>query len=178
MKKSEKSLVLNLKKVLANDRVYNEPMAIREKRQGFGRPIEKPYTVEVGSEICRMVENGSSIHEVCEAMGFSNFQLFKWLRVYPDFANIYAQARANQAHALDSQASENVKLMLAGGMTPEQCRVANDLLKWQASKRLATVYGDKLQTQNDTSITVKVEYAQALPAAAEPVLEADFTEED
>lgn len=138
-----------------------------------GRPLS--YTVEKGDIVCDAIEAGKGFRYIEETHGINAHAIYRWLDGVEEFRQRYASARQNQAHSFVERIDQLTDQMLNREITTEQCRVAIDALKWTASKRLATVYGDKLQTENSTKITVQVEYGSS-PSLPSGIIDAEIVD--
>jgi hypothetical protein len=141
----------------------------QKKINPVGRPTS--YNKELGDEICLAISTSvdglrkltakyphfPTISTICE-----------WVIKNPEFSVQYARARAFQA---DFQADWAMEVALDGSNDTiidengnERCnhewisrsRLIVDTIKWRASKLVPKVYGDKLETMQNVSITEKV----------------------
>lgn len=77
--------------------------------------------------------------------------VYRWLEQQEGFREAYALAREVQAHADAEQLNSLAEDARLGRIEPNAARVAADILKWTASKRLPKAYGDKVQLSNDST---------------------------
>ncbi len=103
------------------------------------------------------IASGKTLREVGAIVGCDASYICKTAAREPEFGQQYAHAMAIRAEADVAELPELRRRMLAGEITPEQARVAADLIKWPASKRLPKVYGDRIQSEVDMTIRVQVE---------------------
>jgi hypothetical protein len=95
----------------------------------------------------------------------------------PHFASQCALARQNGAEVHALRLKSITDKVETGELTPEQARVMSSNLIWFASKLNPGYWGDKIQTENKTSITVQVEYGSA-PSLPEPAIDAEYSESE
>lgn len=118
---------------------------------GAGRPTL--YCIELAKEICECIaSNALGIRDLCEMNPHfpSPAVLFVWLRKYPEFQELYAQAKRDQAEVsvdklkewtnedhiyIDENGKRRVDVPLL--------RVKIDTVKWEASKLIPRVYGER-----------------------------------
>lgn len=103
------------------------------------------YSQELADAICdRLAAEPLTVILSDDGMpGYST--VMRWLREQTVFRENYAHAREDQGDHDADQVAALRDRMLTGGISPEQCRVAIDSLKWSAGKRKPKVYGDKLE---------------------------------
>lgn len=132
-----------------------------------GARFSKPYDESIAVAICEGLESGRTLLEMEPSLGFDVNTMYRWLDSEPSFREMYSRARRNRADSFAEKQLDTVQMMLAGEITPEQCRVANDAYKWTAAKLRPDTYSDKVQTTNDTSIKISVEYGStpSLPSS-------------
>jgi hypothetical protein len=118
----------------------------------MARGRKSSYTEETGLLICQGLLERKGLRELEVELGFNIDSMYKWLDQEPEFKERYARARSLQAHSYSESIDANIERMMAGEITPEQCRVANDAYKWQAGKRMPSVYGDKLNLEHSGSV--------------------------
>lgn len=103
------------------------------------------FSDEVANEICERIACGESLASVCRSEDMPPMRtVMGWLRVYPEFRQHYARARAEQGESDADAVADIRQRMLDGEIDPQAARVAIDSLKWSAGKRLPKKYGDKL----------------------------------
>lgn len=119
------------------------------------RPTD--YRPEIGEEICRRVELGETIRQICgDAHMPDRATVYRWLAAQKDFRDQYAPAREESGHVSADDVVDISRQVLNGEITPEQGRVAIDAAKWTAGKRKPKVYGDKLDVEQSGNITIEI----------------------
>lgn len=103
------------------------------------------YTQEIADMICRRLTEGESLRSVCADTGLAIGTVLLWCKSHPEFAEHYARATEIRAHRMVDEMRE-----IAAGVRDQasaaRARLEIDVIKWQASKMLPKVYGDKLET--------------------------------
>lgn len=118
-----------------------------------GRPSS--YTISIANEICDRLALGESLRGICRDDHMPHpITVYRWIREHDDFRNHYAIAREDQGYTSADEIIELRRQLLLGEITHNQARVAIDSLKWEASKRVPKVFGDKLDlTSSDRSMS-------------------------
>jgi hypothetical protein len=124
---------------------------MEEKKGPGGRPTN--YCIELAQEICEQIATRAvGITQLCNDNPHfpSPCKLFDWIRKYPEFRNMYAQAKRDQAEVsvdklkewtdeehiyTDEHGNRRVDVPLL--------RVKIDTVKWEASKLIPRVYGER-----------------------------------
>lgn len=108
------------------------------------------YTTEIADKICIGLADGKSLRTICKLKGMpSKATVFRWLRDHPEFAQVYATARDDQADLL---ADEVVEIADNAGSTKgaiNKARLRIDARKWFAGVTRPKKYGSKV-TQEHT----------------------------
>jgi hypothetical protein len=117
-----------------------------------GRPTK--YTTALARKICRRIATSSdSLQEILATPGMPSYaSVMSWKHTHPDFLDMYARAREDQA---DFMADETIKI--ADGATPEDVHVRRlriDARKWKASK-MNKSYADRVSQEIKQEITGK-----------------------
>lgn len=118
----------------------------------IGRPTT--YTPEIAAIICGALEDGATLLDICERPGMPTRRTVnKWLHAHPAFVPMYARAREQQAHALWDEAVQGARD--AHDKDSALCaRVKADVLTKLASKLNRQVYGEKLDIESNSHVTV------------------------
>jgi hypothetical protein len=127
-----------------------------------GRPSS--YTTELAEGICLRIADGESLADIVKDADMPGYAtVTQWRREKPEFAAMYAQARADQAdgevdemRALADAEPEMIRGEL-GGTRIDPAWVAMqknriDVRKWRASKFRPKVYGEKLEVDATVSV--------------------------
>jgi hypothetical protein len=131
-----------------------------------GRPTD--YSLALAAVICDRLSDGESLRAICKDPDMpGKSTVFEWLAAIPEFADLYARAREEQAETLAAEivaiADEECTMVRASkhgarADDPEsgevevvfdatavaRNRLRVDARKWVAAKLKPRVYGDKL----------------------------------
>jgi len=102
------------------------------------------------------IASGKTLREVGAIVGCSDSYLCKVAATDPHFGEQYTRAMAIRAENDVEELRVIKRDVLSGKLTPEQGRVAADLIKWPASKRMPKVFGDRIQQDVDMRIQVEL----------------------
>lgn len=118
------------------------------------------YSEELANTVCEMISKGMSFKTIGEKLNMHTRTFFGWMRDRPEFMQMYAQAKREQAAHMAEQIVEiadeppqkiidekGIERTDNGYVQWQRLRV--DARKWIASKLLPDVYGDKLQVTNN-----------------------------
>lgn len=123
-----------------------------------GRPTV--ITPETQEGICEWLADGGNLISYCAQDGNpSHASIYRALEKDEGFREAYARAREVQAHADAENLNSLAEEARAGRLDPAAARVAADILKWTASKRLPKAYGDKVQLSNDSAAPLIITWA-------------------
>jgi hypothetical protein len=127
------------------------------------------------AKACEEIAAGKSLREVGQLVGVTHSTICKTAQRDPEFGNQYARAMEIRAELDVNEIPVLRERMLRGEITPEQCRVAIDSIKWPASKRLPKLYGDRVQVDADMRLQVTVDdpTQRATATLARPALPHD-----
>jgi hypothetical protein len=120
------------------------------KRKGPGRPTR--YSPEAVLEICRRMELGESLRQICATPGMpSRTTVMRWLEAQPEFRESYARARERLvefwADEIIEIADDTEKDFVDRKVDHEninRSRLRVDARKWLMSKLAPRKYGDKI----------------------------------
>ncbi len=113
-----------------------------------GRP--STFTQEVADAVCSLIAEGGNLNAICQRDDMpSRETVYKWMREQPAFADNYARSREDRADWRSDRIDNYIKMMMAGEIDSNQCRVAIDAEKWQAGKEKPKRYGDKIAIGGD-----------------------------
>lgn len=108
------------------------------------------YTRAAGERVCSVLAAGGTLREAAQVAGASKDAILRWVKRYAGFAEAYKAARemgyALKAERLDELAQEAHEAAmdpLLGRQRLDACRFEADTVKWQLSKMLPKVYGDR-----------------------------------
>lgn len=115
-------------------------------------PPASMYDESIALVIADRIAGGESLAKVCRDKGMpGRTSVYKWLRDEPQFAQLMAQARLDQADSFVEDIltiADNVKL------APEDRKVMVDARKWIAARFNRVKYGDKVDLDHTGSVTV------------------------
>jgi hypothetical protein len=123
-------------------------------KKKMGRPSS--YTQEKGTKIAALIAMGWSAKKICAEDDMPSLQtFFNWLRIEPDFLDLYTRAKEEQADALieemldiadDANGDSKVK--------SQRDRLRIETRKWLASKLKPKRYGDRMIHAGDESAPI------------------------
>ena len=114
-------------------------------RAGRRRDAPKLYSKKIVKKICDFVVEGKSTNEICKMKGMPNrVTLGKWLRKYPEFARQYLEAKQIQTYFnVDDIREIAEECDETSGPAVQKAKLRVDVLKWEATKMVPKIYGDK-----------------------------------
>lgn len=113
----------------------------------LGRPSS--YTPDLGARICELISDGSSLKAAAAKVGIAQRTAYLWLNDHPDFLQLYARAREDQA---DTLADDLLDIADDPKIPSDDKRIRVDARKWIASKLKPRKYGDRQQIEHSGSI--------------------------
>lgn len=117
----------------------------------FQLSVDAYYTDEKADEICARMRRGQGLLQICEEMGIGGMEtIFAWRKRYVYFSESYAQAREDQADAMDMLMVDLTKRVEAKLLDPHSARVIIDVYKWRAERLKPKVYGAQSQITHIT----------------------------
>jgi hypothetical protein len=156
----------------------------------IGRP--STYNVEIAAFICDRISKGESLKAICSSPGMPDqVVVYGWLGRQPEFAQMYARAREEQADTLADEiaalADEEPRMVVddkgvaridSAWVQWQKNRV--EARKWVAAKLKPKKWGERIQVAGDADNPVKVEaevqadkLLQAILANAQMTRQAD-----
>lgn len=143
-----------------------------------GRPTG--YSDELGKLICERIATSTlGLKDLCRMYDDMPHRdtIYQWRYKHPQFADMYARAKLHQAELLAEEiieisddSSEDYTTDEFGNPAPNKELIARsrlrvDTRKWLAAKLIPRTYGERLQTTNETKITVEIEDIEKAKAA-------------
>lgn len=131
-----------------------------------GRPSR--YDANMAADICGRLAAGESLASICRDQTMpAQTTVYRWIATIPEFRELYACAREDQAETLADQIQDladekpshviddkGVKRVDNGWVTWQKNRV--DARKWVAAKLKPKKYGDKITNQHEGGMVVQV----------------------
>lgn len=105
---------------------------------------------DIADRVLARIAEGSSLRRAASEAGISHCSVLDWVRDDPELANQYARAR--QA-CLQARADTLMDIAWDPGIEPARLRIIVDAQKWELSKLLPKVYGDKLDVTAEVNAT-------------------------
>lgn len=132
-----------------------------------GRP--STYTPEIAAIICDRISRGESLKSICNSPGIPDqVVVYGWLGRQPEFAQMYARAREDQADTLADEiaalADEEPRMVVddkgvaridSAWVQWQKNRV--EARKWVAAKLKPKKWGERIQVAGDADSPIKVE---------------------
>lgn len=126
-----------------------------------GRPSK--FTQAIADEICRRIALDESLASICRDKHMPEVQtVYRWKDADPKFCEEYVRARTLQGHTVADTIGDIRKQILNGEVDANVGTAAANLAKWEASRRAARDFGDKLDV---TSGGEKLGLSEAMQAA-------------
>ena len=107
-----------------------------------GRPTT--YTPEIALEICARIQEGQTLNQVCRDPDMpGNRTIYDWLTIHPEFSQMYARAKEDQADTYADEIIEIADQSQGGKMADVQsASLRVDARKWVAAKLKPRKYMD------------------------------------
>lgn len=128
--------------------------ASEQKDQAKDQPPKRAgkYCKAVADRILLAVENGQSLRAAAKAEGLTAAAVRKWMKRFPDFGTQYAHACELKYHGYSDEMDDALNEADNAALDPEcgtarltAIRLRIDTRKWQLSKMLPKIYGDRTQ---------------------------------
>jgi hypothetical protein len=124
-----------------------------------GRPSD--YTMDIAVDICSRLAQGEPLTKICRDEDKPHVStVYRWIAALPDFRDMYARAREDQADTLadeiiaisddggnDTYETEDGKVLTNQDIVARS-RLRVDARKWVAAKLKPKKYGDKIETEH------------------------------
>lgn len=108
-----------------------------------GRPSS--FDQDIADTICTRLSQDESLASICSDEGMpSTTTVWRWKTENAEFRADYVRAREEQGHAAADTVGDIRRKIMAGTIDWQIGKAAADLAKWEASKRAARDFGDKL----------------------------------
>lgn len=108
-----------------------------------GRPSS--FEPNLAATICERLAMDESLASICRDEGMPSVtSVYRWRDANEQFRADYARARTDQGHTVADNVGDIRRGILDGTIDPVAGKAAADLAKWEASRRAARDYGDKI----------------------------------
>ncbi len=104
-------------------------------------------TEQTIADIVSKMEDGQNLLQVCRAAGVSYSAVRRRIHDSPDLTALYARGRQGYAHAKVDELHE----IAINEPDVMRARLRCDMLRWEISKVLPKIYGDKLSIEATTT---------------------------
>lgn len=148
-------------------------------------PPSLEFTPELGDAICERVAIGESMRTITAQDGMPAISsVFKWLRLFPEFAEQYARAKEQAADLMaediisiaDDGSNDTYKRDLGDGLMAEEVnfdhiqrsKLRVEARKWIAAKLKPKKYGDRIQ--QDVEVKINDALADRLAKAQQAIV--------
>lgn len=124
----------------------------------YGRP--SGFTTEIGQKLCRLIEEGNSLREICKMEGMPPAgMIFRWLAHFPEFEKEYMKARIAQSHHIFEEILEIAdnatndymeKMNRAGGtfLAPNTELILRSKLRVEARLKIIALLNPKVYSES------------------------------
>lgn len=130
--------------------------------------VESTYNQAVATEICERIAHGQSLRKICADEHMPAVRtIFNWFHMFPEFLQQYTRAKQEQAEAFAEEildiADESSNDFIEDAATGlkklnsehvQRARLRIDTRKWLMSKMMPKKYGDKLDVEQNGSLTI------------------------
>lgn len=108
-----------------------------------GRPSS--FDPKIAAKICERLAMDESLVSICLDEGMPHVTtVYRWRDANDQFREDYARARVDQGHTVADVIGDIRKRIISGELEPNAGKAAGDLAKWEASRRAARDFGDKI----------------------------------
>lgn len=125
------------------------------KAKGPGRPTI--FSQELCDAICERLARDEGLESICRDPDMPGVTtVYRWRRENDAFRAAYARAREDQGHTAADVVGEIRRKLLAGEIDAQTATAAGNLAKWEASRRAAKDFGDRIDhTSSDGTMSPK-----------------------
>ena len=110
----------------------------------------------VMAAVCERIATGELVQDVARDLGVTPWQVSEWA-TDPQFSQVYARARSDQAHAVAALAYREA--MNADREDAQAARLRFDAGRWLASKLAPREYGEKQTVEHDGAVKLTLSRA-------------------
>lgn len=125
--------------------------------------VPAPFTADLGELVCARLREGNTLIVIAKELGITRQTVYKWMSNNPLFANAYAVARAEGAHAL---IDESMHIADNPVIDPQRARNMITARQWAAERRNRKEYGASV----DVNLTERVDIGGALIEARKRIV--------
>ena len=128
-------------RVAARARDRRRAAAAPALKPGMGRPSR--YGRALAEAICERLANGESLTSIGRDPAMPSYAtILRWVGRYPEFADLYVEARQMQADYLFDEARDVAQAATAGNVWVSRLRF--DVIRWQAARLRPHKYCERL----------------------------------
>lgn len=109
---------------------------------------------DIANIVLARIADGSSLRKACAAEGINESTARRYIREDAETATQYARARQS---CLETRAEQLMDTASDETIEPASRRIIVDALKWELSKLLPKVYGDKVELEHKGGLTVTLQ---------------------
>lgn len=135
------------------------------------KPTGRPsiYSPELARQICDRLALDESLASICRDKGMPGVTtVYRWRDENPAFREEYARARTDQGHTVADGLGDIRRRLLAGEIDAATATAAANIAKWEASRRAARDFGDKLDlSSSDGTMSPKPNVIEFVAPAAD-----------
>ena len=131
---------------------YKLKAAKERAQKPTGKGGKSKWSKAAGERICEAVANGASFRKACEKAGVKYSTAQDWRKAHADFADQYARACEIKYHGYVDELDDTLEEANEAALDPAYgnqrlaaLKLRIDTRKWQLSKMLPKIYGDRTQ---------------------------------
>lgn len=114
--------------------------------------MSRPFSPILAAEVLDRILEGDTLKKICNDIGLGYGTLRKWVKIHPEFGELYVEAMRDSARAMAEEelelcrlASENEYITSA---QVQAKKMLSDSLRWHAKARDPATFGDKAQIEH------------------------------
>jgi len=132
-------------------------MAAKKKAAKRKPPSTERQRIETVARVCKRLQLGScSVRQACKLEDVALVTFLDWANSDESLAEQYARARATGLGLDADDIHELAKTPCADALEAATVKLRVDTLKWDVSKRLPKVYGDRIKHEHDGNVNITV----------------------
>lgn len=120
----------------------------------MARPSE--YNFKLCEEICDEIANGKNIIKILESKEeYPSWPTFRrWKNEHEELRTLYVNSQQDKGIALENEIDDTMKLVKEGTIDASTANVLIQTLKWKMAKFYPKMFGDKIEVDQNTSMTI------------------------